>query len=91
MLTWDPEDRAKLVAYLLESGSKCQSCGTADWEWEEDRYAYEPVVHQCWGCYLKELSKDDAVDMPGGRIVLQPKAVASRLRDQPKRRPGARP
>jgi len=78
------------MAYLLESGSKCQSCGTAEWEWEEDRFAYEPVVHQCWGCYVKELSKDDAADLAGASVVLQPKAVAARLRDVPKQRPGMR-
>jgi len=85
-LEWEEEDRAKLVAWLVESGSKCPSCGTAEWEWEEDRYAYEPAVHQCWGCYLKELSSDDASGLAGGRIVLQPKNVASELRDK-----GSRP
>ena len=88
LLGWDPEDRAKLIAYLLESSSKCQQCGTAAWEWEEDRHAYEPTVVQCWGCYYKDLTREDAEGMLGARISLVPKESAVRLREQPKRRPG---
>lgn len=88
LLDWDPEDRAKLVAYLLEQSSKCQSCGTAEWEWEEDRYAYEAAVHQCWGCYVKEFSREDAEGMLGARITLVPKDIAARQRDMPKSRQG---
>lgn len=87
-MEWDPEDRAKLIAYLLEQSGKCQSCGTAEWEWEEDRFAYEPSVLQCWGCYLKELSREDTEGMLGARISLVPKDVAARMREQPKKRPG---
>lgn len=75
------------MAYLLEEGSKCQQCGTAAWEWEEDRYAYEPSVHQCWGCYLKDLSRDDIQGMAGGRIVLVPKHVAAQQREIARPRP----
>lgn len=89
MLEWAPEDRAKLIAYLLETGSKCQQCGTAGWEWEEDRYAYEPSVVQCWGCYLKDLIKDEA-DMPGSRITLLPKEAAAYLREHPPEAPTRR-
>jgi len=28
----------------MEKAARCQMCGTADWEWEADRYAYEPAV-----------------------------------------------
>jgi hypothetical protein len=82
LLGWEPEDRAKLIAYLLESSSKCQQCGTSDWEWEEDRYAYEPITVQCHGCYLKEIARDDKSELPGARISLVPKDVAMRLREK---------
>jgi hypothetical protein len=87
LLEWEAEDRAKLVAHLLEQGSKCQSCGTAAWEWEEDRYAYEPSVHQCWGCYLKEFARDDIQGVAGGRVILVPKHVAAKQRDVTRPRP----
>lgn len=74
-------DRAKLVAFLLESSGKCSSCGTAAWEWEADRYAYEPAVQQCWGCYLKEISRDETDGMAGARIALVPKEQAARDRE----------
>ena len=76
------------MAWLLESGSKCPSCGTSDWEWEEDRYAYEPATVQCHGCYLKEISRDEASDLPGSRITLMPKLLAQASRDKPVRPPG---
>ena len=33
-------------------------CGTADWEWQQDRFAYEPVEKFCHGCYLKAAADD---------------------------------
>lgn len=66
------------MAWLLESGSKCPSCGTAQWEWEEDRYAYEPATVQCHGCYLKHVSNEDN-PMPGSRIVLLPKGTLEQV------------
>lgn len=47
-------------------------CGTADWEWEEDRRAYEPIEKFCHGCYLKSLFGSDSSDMPGTTIELTP-------------------
>lgn len=90
LLDWAPEDRAKLIAWLIESGAKCPTCGTADWEWEEDRYAYEPILHQCHGCYLREISSEEAQGVAGGRMALVPKEVAKRMREQPVRAPGMR-
>ena len=85
LLGWDPEDRAKLIAYLLESSSKCQSCGTSDWEWEEDWYAYEPITVQCHGCYIKEMAREDDASLAGARVTLVPKQVAQAMREQPNR------
>jgi hypothetical protein len=81
LLSWSPEDRAKLTAHLLESAAKCQMCGTAAWEWEVDRNAYEPAVDQCWGCYVKDAANEDAPDLPGSRIVLIPAKVAEQRRE----------
>lgn len=87
-MEWDGEDRAKLVAWLLESGSKCPSCGTAQWEWEEDRYAYEPATVQCHGCYLKEVFQETDETLPGSRVVLLPKEAAEAARHRGSRLPG---
>jgi hypothetical protein len=48
---------------------KCALCGTADWEWEEDRFAYEPVLHQCWGCYYKSVYYESLGKPPPGSTV----------------------
>jgi len=89
LLDWDNEDRAKLAAYLMESNERCTMCGTAQWEWEEDRYAYEPLPIQCYGCYLREVSKEDETP-PGTRMTLVPKRRAQQIRDTPKKVPKRR-
>jgi hypothetical protein len=76
LLSWDPADRAKLVAHLVESAAKCQMCGTSAWEWESDRQAYTPVTEICWGCYVKDGAMEDAAPQPGSRVVLVPAKVA---------------
>lgn len=58
-MNWDASDRAKAIAFVLEKNERCVFCGTAAWEWEEDRFAYEPVEKYCHGCYLKEMADDD--------------------------------
>jgi hypothetical protein len=47
-------------------------CGTAEWEWEEDRRAYTPVEHFCLGCYLKEQLQEDAGQQAGTTVTLIP-------------------
>jgi hypothetical protein len=70
---WAPEDRAKTIAYALEAGQRCPSCGTAPWEWKENRWAYHPEERMCWGCYHKDGARKDARDLPDGTsIVLVP-------------------
>lgn len=71
-LSWSPESRSKTVAYLMESAQTCQLCGTAPWEWEENRFAYEPSDHFCHGCYLKEIASEEAGSMPGTTVELIP-------------------
>lgn len=84
-LKWDPADRAKVLALLLEDGDRCGLCGTGGWEWEEDRRAYTPVEHQCIGCYLKAQLEHDAGDSPGTTVRLvssHSQAAAVRLVEQ---------
>jgi hypothetical protein len=88
LLAWEESDRAKLVAHLIEEAQRCQMCGTADWEWADDQYAYEPVQELCRGCQMKENAADDAGSGNRGvRIVLVPKRVAKARREAPVRRP----
>lgn len=68
-----------MVAYLLEQAESCQLCGTAGWEWEENRYAYDVQEIFCEGCYRKEVSSEGD-KLPGTRIELTP--VTQELRDQ---------
>lgn len=78
-LRWDVDDRAKILAFMLEEGTKCALCGTAEWEWDEeqggDRRAYEPVERFCMGCHLKDIASDGQMT-PGSSITL----IATRTR-----------
>jgi hypothetical protein len=69
---WEPEDRAKAMAYRIEEASRCQMCGTAEWEWAENRFAYEPSSHFCQGCYLKDTHQKDGQTLDGTTTVLIP-------------------
>lgn len=71
-LAWAPEDRAKTIAFLTEKGLRCQMCGTASWEWEQDIRAYEPVVVDCMGCYHRETMGAETDRRPGARVELLP-------------------
>lgn len=71
-LAWDPEDRAKVVASLLEKAERCQLCGTAKWEWKENRFAFEPVEDFCQGCYYQDIAKEERQSMPGVTIRMVP-------------------
>lgn len=61
------------MALLLEKSERCDMCGTASWEWEENRFAYEAVDHFCQGCYLKSVYSDqESTSLPGTNVVLVP-------------------
>jgi hypothetical protein len=79
-LEWDVSSRAKVIAYLLEQAGTCQLCGTAGWEWEENKYAYDVQEVFCPGCYRKEVSGTSGDKLPGTRIDLVP--ATKELRDQ---------
>ena len=72
-LEWEPEDRAKTLAFALEQSARCTMCGTASWEWEEDRFAYTAVEEFCHGCYQKSVFSDTQTkSLPGTNVRLTP-------------------
>ena len=71
-LGWDKDDRDKVLAALMEKSLFCSLCGTAEWEWDENRHAYQPVEHFCMGCYMKESASEDAGKMKGTSVELVP-------------------
>ncbi len=86
MLAWDPTDRAKMTAFLIEKSLKCQMCGTADWEWEENRSAYHPEMQICQGCMHLDAAREEQTEKhPGTSIVLVPGPVKTDFRS-PRRR-----
>lgn len=91
LLGWAEDDRAKQVAFLLVDAQRCSQCGTSQWEWDEDRFAYEPALHLCHGCFLLDASAQDQTDAtPGSRMVLVPKAIAREREAAPSVPPGKR-
>jgi len=85
-LSWDPTDRAKALAFLMEQSEQCQLCGTAAWEWAENRFAYEPVERFCQGCYLREVANEDTRNHAGLSIELLPTGTPDAARRQLKAR-----
>lgn len=84
-LQWSVEDRAKAVAFALEKNERCGMCGTAEWEWKENKYAYEAVRHVCFGCQQKDLAREEHDGQQAGvSIVLVPEATARLLRRRKK-------
>ena len=72
-LDWSGEDRAKTLAYALESSQRCQMCGTAGWEWEENRFAFTAIDEFCQGCYQKSMFSDtQSSSLPGTNVKLVP-------------------
>ena len=70
LLSWNAADRTKLLAYLMDEALRCTSCGTADWEFDEDPNAYWPDIKVCRGCALRDQRRDDLGSVPGATIVL---------------------
>ena len=71
-LSWAPEDRAKTLAFALEFAGRCQLCGTAEWEWKENPFAYEPEERFCKGCYMKAVASEGQNNLPGTTVELVP-------------------
>jgi hypothetical protein len=87
---WSGEDRSKVVAYLMEQAIRCDMCGTAPWEWEENKFAYEAIDHFCKGCYLKSIfSTSESESLAGTNVQLIPvtsQRLAERQVNEEKRR-----
>ena len=72
-LKWDPEDRAKVLAFQIESSLRCNMCGTASWEWEQNKFAFTAVEEFCQGCYQKQVFQDQqGSSLPGTNVRLIP-------------------
>lgn len=89
-LSWSAEDRAKALAFQIEKGERCTLCGTAPWEWEDNKFAYEAGEHFCRGCYIKNVASEGQGRLPGTTVELvrstpQQKAKAQ-LREQARAR-----
>jgi len=70
-LDWAPEDKAKTLAFAMEQAARCSMCGTAPWEWEENKYAYTAVDEFCNGCYQKSVFSDqESRSLPGTNVKL---------------------
>lgn len=88
-LEWDPEDRAKVLAYVMEQNTRCTLCGTASWEWEENKFAYTAVDDFCRGCYQKSVFSDtESSSLPGTNVKLVPTTpeLKAKLQVQAKKR-----
>lgn len=92
LLAWDPQDRAKLTAWLLEQSERCSMCGTAQREWDAARAAeepapYSPEVHICHGCHVKEAAVEGDEYVAGRQVNLVPlQVVRAREIDAARRR-----
>lgn len=67
-LDWSDDDRAKVIAHLIEEGDRCQMCGTKASEWDADRFAYVPETHMCLGCYIQDAAQEGIRD-PSGKSM----------------------
>lgn len=69
-LSWAPNDRAKALAHFIEKQLRCTLCGTAQWEWDCDQYAYEPIAHHCPGCERREAAQKELEPQHGVTVTL---------------------
>ena len=82
-LSWEPEDKAKTLAFAMEQSSRCTLCGTAPWEWEQNKFAYTPVEELCQGCYQKSVYQDtQGRSLPGTNVKLVPTTPLLRAKMQ---------
>lgn len=78
-MRWDADDQGKALAWVVEQRTKCDTCGTFPWMWDDDHPdAYIADGLHCHGCHALEVEadrrKDDPPD-PGVRLVLYPKGA----------------
>ena len=80
-LRWHPDDQQAALAWQADQAQRCPSCGTADWEWEEDPLAYRTDVWVCRGCNMRgheeRAQRKTAEHMPGLVVRLVPREVVT--------------
>lgn len=92
-LKWKDEDRAKVLAYMMEKAGQCGRCGSSQWEWDPERggdeHAYQALPMKCPGCAELDLGREILGDSkaPGTSIQLVPQATAERMLHAPRKRP----
>jgi hypothetical protein len=82
---WSNEDRAKLIAHMLDESEKCSLCGTSTWEWVDNPDAYVAMWHDCMGCRHKHAFEDSEgkQNVAGRMVVLKSREEADRIRLNP--------
>jgi hypothetical protein len=56
---WTPEDRDIALVWQNEQSLKCPTCGTADWEWDENPDAWHADTWTCEGCRRRDVKADE--------------------------------
>lgn len=78
-LQWPVDDQVAALGWLAEDRLRCPHCGTAEWEWEEDRDFAHAEARVCPGCNAIGLERKawekSAEFMPGLSIRLVTKEV----------------
>lgn len=74
-LDWDIDDQAKALGWMAEENQRCNTCGTAPWEWERDVNAFDAVTQMCLGCAAVENAQKDNAELlnsvPGMKTFLK--------------------
>jgi hypothetical protein len=75
-LDWDPDDRAKVMAYYFWSSEICPHCNTRNSDWVDDNNrflddpTYEMTTIKCYGCGEMERMRDSLPnDLKGVYVV----------------------
>lgn len=68
---WDEDDQDKAIAWRIYKAQHCDKCGTADEEWQWDRFAYEAEVHRCRGCEILQMTEEALQEEKGSKAGLR--------------------
>lgn len=61
-----------MLAFQMEKALRCVMCGTAEWEWDRNRHAYEAVDRFCHGCWHRDSRAKERENQPGVTVELAP-------------------
>ena len=65
-LSWTVDDQDAALWWQAELNLRCRNCGTAEWEWEQDPYAYGVVQKVCKGCAMTQAAQRQAEEKTAG-------------------------